>query len=399
MPDTFNENGLTVKTASEITADLANGLQSIYGADINIDQNSPDGQMVGIITQMCVDLRELLVQINAGFDPDQAVGNILDQRIPLNNITREGGTYTIQPIDITVNRSVPLAGLDGNFDDPNGTGYTVQDGNGNKFILVDSTTITTGLTTLSFRAQQIGDVNVPINTVTNAVTIIPGVTAINNSSAATSIGQNEETDAQLRVRRQQSVAIASNGYLNGLLGTVLNISGVTEAVLYENYTDSTDGNGIPPHGIWLIVNGGANTDIANAIYTKKDPGANMKGSVTENIITQSGGLFVAQFDRPIAENLYIEFDIKTTVAGFSFDTASIASYIANNVKYSIGQFAETSAITAAAVAAIAAQGGGGVPVLVQISVDNATWTDYLTTTGLNYEWTLDPARISITVLT
>lgn len=398
MPDVLNAQGLTVATAAEITADLTTGFQGVYGEDINTDQNSPDGQIIGILTQENVDLRELISAVNAGFDPDQAQGAVLDQRVAINGITRAGGTYTNQPIAITVNATVSLQGLDGNFDNPNGTGYTVQDGSGNQFILTDSTTLTTGTTTLNFRAKQIGAVNVPINTITNPVTIVPGVVSVNNPSAAITVGENEETDAQLRTRRTQSVSNASSGYLNGLLGTILALPGVTEAALYENLTNVTDANGIPAHGIWLIVSGGANSDIANAIYNKKSYGAAMKGSVSVDIVTASNTQFVAQFDRPSAVNLYIQFTIKTTVPGYVFDTAAIAAYIAKNLIYGIGAFAETSAVTDAAQAGLVSQGGGGVPVLVQISSDGSSWTDFLSAPALNDEWTLDPSRITITVV-
>lgn len=400
MPDILDANGLQVDTAAEITSDLVAGLQQIYGADINVDQNSSDGEEVGLVTQMAVDIRELIVNVNSGFDPDQAVGAILDQRVTLNNIQRQGGTYTIQPIDIVVasGTTINLQGLDANFNSPTGTGYTIQDSNGNQFILIDSATFTTGTTTVDFRAQQIGDVNVPINTINVPVTIVPGVTSVNNSSSALSVGQDQETDAQLRARRQISASIVSQGYLNGLEGALANLSGVTDSKVYENRTDSTDGNGIPPHAIWVIAEGGANSDIANLIYIKKDPGANMKGSVSVNITTVSGSTFVAKFDRPTAHNLWIAFTIKTTISGYSFDTASIAAYMAEKLIYGIGDYAETSLPTDAAQGGIANQGGGGVPVLMTVSSDGISYTDFIASPTLDSQWTLDPSRITITVI-
>lgn len=397
MPDVLDATGLTVKTATEITSDLTTGFQSTYGDDINVDQNSPDGQIIGILTQENVDLRELIADVNAGFDPDQAQGAVLDQRVAYNGITRQGGTYTNQPVDIVVDATVELQGLDANFNNPNGTGYTVQDGSGNLFILTDTTTLT-GNQTLNFRAQQIGAVNVPINTITDPVTIIPGVVSVNNSSAAITVGQAQELDPQLRTRRTQSVANASNAYLNGLEGKLLALAGVSDAKVYENYTDSVDADGVPAHGFWAIVSGGANSDIAQTIYKSKTYGAPMRGAVTVPIITPSGTQFLAKFDRPTAANLYIRFTLKTTVPGYIFDTDAIQKFIPTDLTYGIGDFAETSAVTDAAKAGIAAQGGGGVPVLVQISSDGATWMDYLDVPALNAEWTLDPSRITITVI-
>lgn len=398
MPDQIDANGLVVKTASEITADLIAGLQAIYGADINVDQNGQDGQTIGIVTQAAVDIRELAVGVNNNFDPDQAVGSILDQRVTLNNIAREGGTYTIQPIDIVTSATVNLQGLDANFNSPTGTGFTVQDSSGNQFILVDSATLTPGTITLNFRAKQIGLIDVPVDTINVPVTIVPGVTTVNNSSSAITVGQIQETDPQLRTRRQKSVAISSNGYLNGLLGKVLNITGVTEAALYENVTNAVDADGIPAHGIWLIAAGGANSDIADAIYKNKSYGANMKGAVVVNKVTPSGVILPIKFDRPTAVDLYIRFSIKTTTPGFSFSTGAIKTSMSDALVYSIGAFAETSAITEAAIQAIAAQGGGGVAVLMEISDDGISYTDFLETPTLDSEWTVDSSRIDITVL-
>ncbi len=399
MPDILDATGLTVKTLAEITSDLKTGFRAIYGADINVDQNSPDGQMIGILAQAAIDIRELAVQVNNGFDPDQAQGAILDQRVAINNVARAGGTYTIQPIDITVNATVDLQGLDAAFNDPSGTGYTVQDDSGNQFILIDSDTLTAGPHTLSFRSKTIGLVNPVINTITNPVTIVLGVTLINNGSAPLSIGTQEETDAQLRVRREASVALAASGYLNGLLGTALAITGVTDGVLYENVTDITDGDGIPAHGIWLVVDGGANSDIADAIYAKKSYGANMKGDVTVDILTASGAIFTAKFDRPVAQDLYIRFNLKRLIPAFSFDTASIKAYMVANLVYKIGQFAETSAPTAVAVAAINSFGAGsGLPLDLEISDDGMSYTDFLDTGTKDKKWTLDVSRITISVV-
>lgn len=398
MSNIFDANGLTIETLPQIITNLNTGLQNIYGADINLDQNSPDGQLVNIFAQAIFDQLELLIEINNGFNPDRAIGIQLDERVSINNVARAGGTYTIVPIDITVSTTVNLQGLDANFNNINGTGYTVQDNAGNQYILIDSATLTAGTTTKSFRAQQIGLVEVTVDTITTQTTIVLGVVSVNNSSAPLSIGQNQETDAQLRLRRQQSVSINSSGYLNGLLGVVLGLQGVSNAALYENTTNISDVNGIPAHGIWLIVEGGANTDIANSLYIKKSYGAPMKGGVTVNITTASGAIFPAKFDRPAPEDLWISFEIQTTVEPPSFDEVSIKQYIVDNLIYGIGQFASTSEVTVSAQIAITTTGGKGVPVNVQISPDGVYYGDYLTTLTLGSQFTLSEERISISIL-
>lgn len=398
MVDKFDGTGLTVKTYTESRNDLILGYQSIYGADINVDQNSPDGQQIGITTQIATDLREVLVRINNGFDPDLAEGRILDQRAAINNVIRQGGTYTITPIDIVVSQTVTLAGLDDDFNDPLGEGYTISDDAGNEFILIDTQTLTAGSHTVNFRAKNVGLVETTTGTIQNPVTIVLGVTSVNNPSSPIQIGSEEETDAELRTRRQRSVALASNGYLNGIRAALLNLDGVSEAAVFENFTNAVDADGIPAHGIWAIVEGGANSDIADVIYEKKSYGSNMKGDTTVTIDTPSGGVFVARFDRPSSEDLYVRFDIQKIKTTAVFDTDAIKEYMVANIEYKIGQVAETSDLTALARAAIDNTGGGGVPVNVEISNDGATWVDYLETTTKDLQFTMATARITITEL-
>lgn len=398
MTNSFTADGLTVNTLQEVIDNFNAGLQAIYGADINLDSNSPDGQAVNIYAQSIEDILELIVEINNGFNPDRAIGRILDERCAINNIARAGGTFTIQPIEIVTSATVTLAGLDAAFNDINGAGYTVQDNAGNQFILIDTVTLTPGTNTVSFRAQQIGEVLTTVDTINNQVTVVLGVTSVNNPSGPLSIGQNEETDAQLRIRRSKSVSINSSGYLNGLLGVVLALAGVSEAAIYENVTNITDSDGIPAHGIWLIVEGGANTDIANAIYAKKSYGANMKGDVVIDITTASGNIFQAKFDRPVSEDLYIKFDCQATSTPIAFDEVAIKQHIVDNLIYGIGAYASTAEVTDAAQAAILATGGTGVPVNVEISVDGVYWDDYLTTSTKGSQWVLDTTRININIL-
>lgn len=397
MTDAVTATGISVETNAQIVSDLTIGLQGIYGDDISVDQNSPDGQLIGIFAQACTDVRELAVQIYNNFDPDQSTGTVLDQRVAINNIQRQGGTFTIQPIDVTVSTTVTLQGLDANFNSLTGTGYTVQDNSGNQWILLNTVTLTAGLTTLNFRAAQIGLVQPITNSITNQVTVILGVTSVNNSAAPLTVGQNQETDAQLRLRRAQSTAIVSTGYANGLLGAILALTGVIEASLYNNRSNVTDGNGIPAHGIWLIVDGGSSSDIANVMYKKISDGANMKGSVSFNIITPSSEIFTAMWDVPVAERLYVKFNLKKIVSTTVFNTAAIAAAIAASITFSISQAADMGTLTQLALAAVQANGGGGLVLDLSVSINGTTWFDYIATTTLAGQFTLAAGDIAITV--
>lgn len=377
MTDALTSNGLQVSTNTELVNNLVSAFQEIYGDDISVDQNSPDGQMLNIIGQGQTDIRELLVQLYNSFDPDNCSGRLLDERCAINNVFRKGGTFTTVDITIVTDRTVSLQGLDADFNDVNATGYTIQDNAGNQFILVNSQNLTAGTHSVLFRAKDVGRVETTIGTITTPVTIVLGVVSVNNPSAPVSLGENQETDTALKIRRRQSVSIGSSGYLNGLLATVLQLNGVTDAALYENYTNVTNSLGIPPHCIWLVVEGGSAADIANAMYTKKSYGCNMKGEITYTIITPSNQQFVAQWDEPKTQPIYMKFVLQATKTGVVFDVERIKQYIIDNTSFMIGDYAETASLTAIAQSAINENGGDGIALNVLISTNQSDWIEYI----------------------
>lgn len=305
MPNSIGPDGLETATREELKTQLDTAFQTIYGADINLDQDTPDGQMIGIFIQAILDLEDLLVQVYNMFDPDNAVGVILDQRVAINGIQRQAGTYTLTPITIVTSQACNLYGLDQDVQPV----YTIQDNAGNKWLLQTTQLIGgSGTTVATFRAEFPGaNLTIP-NTIDIPVTIVLGVVSVNNPTLYTTLGMNEESDAVLKVRRQKSVSLASQGYLAGLLAALENINGVTSAFVYENNTSDPDGDGVPGHSIWVIVSGTAtDEEIANAIYTKRNAGCGMKGSTTYTITQVDGSPFVVKWDTVLPENLFIVF--------------------------------------------------------------------------------------------
>ena len=230
MPNSLGPTGLTTSTQQELLAYFTTAYQTIYGSDINLESDTADGQVINIYIQAILDIENLLTQIFNSFDPDNAVGVVLDQRVAINGIQRLAGTFSLTNITLVLTQSVNLYGLDQSAN----AVYTVSDNAGNQWNLINTQlgvgpSTSTGLI-FAFQAAIPGVVLTTPNTINVPVTIVLGVSSINNPTVATSIGINEETDAALRVRRLQSVSNASQGYLYGLLGTLENINGVTNVI-------------------------------------------------------------------------------------------------------------------------------------------------------------------------
>ena len=400
MPTTLDATGLSIASVQELVTQLITGYQSIYGADINFDSNTQDGQTINLQAQMTEDLLEVLLSVYNAFDPQAAIGTQQDRLYYINGLIRQAASFSYQDVQITVTQSLTLQGLDAAANDPNGTGYTVSDNADNQWILLDTQNPSVaGTYTYTFRAQNLGSLTSTPNTITIPVTVVLGVSAINNSTGVTSVGLNGETDAAFRTRQAVSYAIKSANSADGLYGALLNLTGVVYAAVYVNDTNSTDGNGIPAHGSWTVVEGGADSDIANLIYAYTTPGTPTKGSTSYDVTTIQGQTYVANFDRPTAIPLYVKFNIQALQSGQSFNTTAIANYIVANQTYGIGEEANTSTLTYQAMNAITNVSGGlGVPLSLLISSDNSTWVSYLTTPTLADQWNLSAINIAITVL-
>jgi hypothetical protein len=194
--------------------------------------------------------------------------------------------------------------------------YTVADAAGNQWLLVTTHLgLASGTNVMNFRAANPGAVLTVPNTITVPVSVVLGVSSINNPTTYVSLGVDEESDALVKIRRQQSVANGGQGWLSSLRGALLNVSGVTYANVVENKTDTTDANGVPGHTIWAIVGGsGAAAAVANAIYTKRNAGCNMKGSQTYAITQVDGSTFTVQWDNVTTQNVFIAFTV-TSING------------------------------------------------------------------------------------
>lgn len=309
LGNSFDANGLTLATQAQVLAFLTTSYQAIYGTNVNLDPDTPDGQWINIIVQAILDVEDLLANVYTSFDPDNAIGVTLDQRVAINGIQREGGTFTTTPITIVTTQSVNLYGLDQTAQPV----YTVADQSNNQWQLITSSIgLVAGTHVLEFQSAIPGQVLTIPNTITVPVSIVIGVSSINNPTSYTTLGVNEESDALLKVRRQKSVANGSQGYLAGLIGVLGNISGVTYSDVFENTTGATDGNGIPGHSIWVIVAGtGAPVDIANAIYTKRNAGCGMKGSISFPITQVDGSIFFVFWDDVATQELFITFMVSS----------------------------------------------------------------------------------------
>lgn len=386
MANQLTREGILKDTSLESLEKANNAFRLTYGSDVDLSSNTSDGNIINIFVQALQDVLNLVVDVFNGFNLETAIGIQLDNIGSILSIRRQSGTYTLQQIEITVDRDLFLEGLDSSSSDEDGAGYTVADGNGNKFILLDSINLTANTTTnLTFRAEILGEINTLSNTITEPVTVILGVTKINNPTTATSIGLEEELDAPYRLRLQRAQGLPSQGYRQGLETALLALEDVTEARVYENRTDFIDEFGIPPHSIWAIVEGGSNLSIANVISIKLTAGTGMKGDTIVQLVN-SGVVETIKFDRVISEALYIKFSIQPIDYGTLPSMPILKKYIVDNLPYGIGSPADINRLSCVILAGIKQQGSNAVALNIRLSSDGVNYYEYIPINGLNKKW-------------
>ena len=402
MTQNFSEGvtsqGLEVMSYDDLLSYTQNQMTTIYSADgetINFGSETPDGQMTNIMAQLGTDSRELAQGVYNSFDPDKCQGSVQDSRYSLNYLFRKGGTFTVQNIDVTVNQTVTLNGLDANYNDVNATSYTVSDNTGSQWYLIDTATITAGTHSLPFRSQSYGIFQPAIGTITNQVTKVLGVVSVINSVAATSLGSEQESDVQFRIRRNRSTSVRGQNNNDAMLGQLLALDGVTDADVFVNLpTDPKYDSNIPDYAVWVIVEGGANSDIADVIY-RNSTGLPTYGSVQVDVPTHGSQVFTTNFDRANPVSLYIQFDLKIINSTGVINEDGIKNYIVENLTYGLNEDAETSKVTTIASEAILANGGGAYALNVEISTDGTTWTDFIQSGSIQNKFVVDTTRIII----
>lgn len=393
MTNTISGSGIQIDTLTETRQAIEQGYKDIYGEDINLDQNTPDGQLVGIQAQAKQDMLDFSVLNYQSRDVDAVGGSEQDTLYKINGVYRKQSRFSFVQVDVSFTSPVNLKGLDLNVNDENYTdAYTVADTNGNQFLLTNSQSITqVGTILLEFRAKDSGQVEVAPNTIQTMITVLGGISGVNNPAKQYITGETEETDEAFRLRRNRSTAIAGQGINDGLRSQLESLQDVSFAEVWENRTNLVDSDGIPAHGIWTIVEGGNNEQIARTIYNNLTNGA-MKGDTQVIIIRPNGLLQPIYFDRPDTQSVYIKLTCKN-IFGNPIDANAVKEYLYANLQIGIYKPIDTSMI----VCSVLSYDKNITVYNVGVSADGITWLDYLMPSSKRSKFVLEMDKIEVSV--
>jgi len=316
----ITDTGFNRKRLDDILVDKNDAIRAVFGVDVNLTPQSPDGQLSGILADSDAALWELIEDAYNAFNPDGVTGVQQDNLVELNGINRLPATSTTAALDLVglANLVIPA-------------GVIVATATGVQFAIpnqvqLDGAGIATGVPS---NAVIAGNVAALAGTITTIVTAISGWTSVTNPADAIP-GTNEETDSDLRVRRQASVAFPSQSILDGIFAAISNVAGVESVTVLENDTNVVDSNGQDPHSVQAVVKGGADQDIADALFFKKAAGISTVGTTTIAVVDTQGISHDINFQRPVEIDIFVIVNVTQTtgypVTGDADITQAIIDY-------------------------------------------------------------------------
>ena len=284
--------------ADDIKAEYEKLFETIF-PNINLDESSPQGQIITSLTQGDLnELNTLSNLANAFFFGGSGI--FLDMwAFNLFRLTRKQGVKSQVIIEIQgkVGTTIPNT-------------FKISDGE-HYYTIASATEIPSGgKVEALFVADKLEGFRAGANTINKISRVVVGVDRVNNPAKATK-PVLRESDNDLYQRAINFGALTTNSTFKSIMANIAQINGVTKLSGGENFTSanlSIKDCKLKPHSIYIIVKGGTDKEIAETIKNTRPPGCDMNGNVEVEIISD-GEKYIYKFERPTIINLKAEVTI------------------------------------------------------------------------------------------
>lgn len=294
----LTEDGFNRKRLDVIQTEKTEELKGVYGDELNTQPQSPAGQQIGIAAQSDDQLWQIAEAIVQGMDPDTSSGAMLSGIVKYNYIERLEARPTVTQVTLVGTPGVTIP-----------AGQLVSDGGALvATIPLEFTFPIGGVATANAELQETGPIPVGATTLTTIDTPKTGWDSVTNTLPGIT-GRDRETDAELRIRRNKSLANPSQNMIESLIAAVGNVSGVTQHVVLENKDDAVDANGIPGHSVEVIVTGGLDDDIGQAIWQNYPFGIGVFGTTNYPVNDSQGIPHILSWTRPADMPIFVIVEI------------------------------------------------------------------------------------------
>lgn len=397
--------GLVIKSLTVLKEDLESDFRGAFGESVgsNPDRSIPAqtgmGQTIGIMSERFAELWEVAQAINSAMDPDKATDAAQDALCALTGTLREpekfstvtavatGTPGTIIPIhkkaevtgtltefytlaQVTIAAVLPWFGAHDYLigervynptDDGNNVYQCIEAGtsagSGGPNSGGDSgSDITDGTVHWMYIGSGMGAVDVdmqatdpgPLAAVSGSLisikTPVSGWTRIWNILDAT-LGAFVESNAALRLRREDELQASVAAAAEAIRDNILKVDGVVSCTVFQNVTMITDGNGLPPKSVEVLVDGGDDDAVRTAVFLNVGAGIETYGSNVGTVTDSQGTVITIKFTRPTLKPVYL--DITYTYDALLYPSTGNAdvkaAIVAKGLGYGLGRDVTASA--------------------------------------------------------
>ena len=227
---TLGSNGYIAPSEAEILAGVQADFQTAFGGNLNPSLTSPQGQLAQSETAIIGDMNDQFLGLANGIDPAFASGRMQDAIGRIYFIERNPAQSTVVTATCTglAGTLIPI-------------GAQAVDQGGNVYFCTQSGTIpVSGSIDLTFACSLTGPIACPIGYLNSIYQAIPGWDSITNAAVGV-LGNDVESRSDFEFRRSSSVAMNSKGFLSSVQGEVLNVAGVLDAYVLQNYESVQSG--------------------------------------------------------------------------------------------------------------------------------------------------------------
>ena len=195
------------------------------------------------------------------------------------------------------------------FDGLDGTSLALEYDTPGPIAVSANLTIVRASVYADFQSVAAAPVPAPAGAINTITTPVAGWHAVTNRTAGTE-GRLAEDDAELRMRRANSLKLAGRGTLDSIVSNLQQVPGVLAQRVVANPGPGTNAEGIPAQHIRAIVDGGTAAEIGRVLFERVAAGIGYRGAQTVNVVSEvTGETYAVKFDRPTNVPIWITVTI------------------------------------------------------------------------------------------
>ena len=275
---------------SEFIQDMNQLLRDIFGIDLNVDQETPQGQLAGTFATGFTVTDENVIKVAAGQNLYQAMGKQLQDYGTLLDIRFRKATFSKVVATLSGTATTII---------PEDSG--IQDTDGNIFRLDSAVTIPTGGSIDgNFTAVVAGALDIAAGSVNQILDSVTGWDSVTNAAAVVT-GLDAESFPLYRSRYRSILTKHAVNTNEALKSRILNLEAVTACEVFDNEETAQvtlQGIDISGNSFIVIVEGGSDTDVGMEILRSKTLVSQQMERVAIRLVDEQPGLLVFRYCLP-----------------------------------------------------------------------------------------------------